>query len=192
MTASHIHIIYIGSVWAHWDAVDELMGTSLQCSGSDHEPGFYENLKSEGEQWFWCHDVMVEAANHPWLHLTFKLYKLEVFEHIEILSLWFCGWAHGCILTVLCLQWPWTWTLLILTHCGCECEWKWCRDVMVVMANPADWIQLSHYILKVCEHVEMLWMSSLVYHYSVTPTTVCITASWDFSKDVQGDSELKW
>ena len=50
ITASHIHIIYIGSVWAHWDAVDELMGTSLQCSGSDHEPGFYENLKSEGEQ----------------------------------------------------------------------------------------------------------------------------------------------
>ena len=49
-----------------------------------------------------------------------------------------CGWAHGCILTVL------------RQNSGCECECKWCHDVMVEMSNPADCIRLSNYIYWKC------------------------------------------
>ncbi len=41
---------------------------------------------------------MVEAANHPRLHLTFTVPILKVFEHIEMM-LWMSSWVYSYSVT---------------------------------------------------------------------------------------------
>ena len=47
-------------------------------------------------------DVMVEAANHPWLHLTYTVNILKVFEHIEMM-LWMSSWVNSYSVPQVCM-----------------------------------------------------------------------------------------
>ncbi len=86
--------LYIYKVFKH---------LKMLCIGSWMQP--YTDTPAEGwprflgnwgnSEWIWCHDVMVVAIKHRWLHPTFT-YIYKVFEHLKMLWI-----AHGCGLALI-------------------------------------------------------------------------------------------
>ncbi len=90
MTASHIHISFIESVWGPSYAVDGHMDAPLHrytCAGDGQILGNW----GKGNPIWHC-GVMVEAVNHHWLHPTFILDVYKVIEHLHML--WMGIWMH--------------------------------------------------------------------------------------------------
>ncbi len=116
-------------------------------------------------EWIWCHDVMVKAVKHRWLHLTFTLSICKVFKKLKML--WISSWKL-LYNDMLADGWPRFWEI------GVKAEWIWCHDVMVE-AVKHHWLYPTFrlYIHKVFEQLEMLWISSWMKPYNDT-----LAAGW--------------
>ncbi len=94
-TASHIHIRYIQSVWAHWYAVH---GHTTLASNSYTQLtwliiwGSGSLVESK-----WWHNVIVEADSLLKLLPSFALDMSKVFEHIDMLSMGIWPWPYTVI-----------------------------------------------------------------------------------------------
>jgi hypothetical protein len=155
MTVSHIHIGWIKSVWAPWDAVDGHMGTPLchwcivQVGVNFRKIGVWLRLYDVVQ--LWLRQTPRDCIPHPyWIH--------KVFEHLEML--WMGIWLH-----------PYT-VMPVQVGVDFQKNWgmsksEWCCGVMVEAANP-HWLHPTTmaYICIVFEHLEMLWMGMLVHPYS--------------------------
>jgi len=77
------------------------------------------------------------------------------------------GWAYGCTLTLLRL-----WRSGVFWKIGMA-ELEWCCNVMVEAANPHE-VHLTSIsnVYKAFHHLDMLWMGTWVYPYTVTPGQV--------------------
>ncbi len=135
-------------------------------------------------EWIWCHDVMVEAVKHHWLHPTFTLNIFKVFEHRNML--WISSWM---LLYTDTLADGGTrfWEI------GVKAEQIWCHDVMVE-AVKHRWLypKFTLYIIHdVFEQLKMLWISSWMQPINDTPADggpriweIGVKAEWIWCHDV--------
>ncbi len=82
---SHIQIIHIQSVWAHWYAVHGYMVVS--SNSYTHLTWLIFCGSGPLVESKWCHYVMVEANSHLKILSASISYIYKVFEHIDMLSM---------------------------------------------------------------------------------------------------------
>ncbi len=85
LTASHIHIRHIKSVWAVWYAVHVHKISAIHISSHPTWHRFWGSGSLVESKWF--HYVMVEADSHLKLHPTSILDIYKVFDQIDIMSI---------------------------------------------------------------------------------------------------------
>ncbi len=84
-TDSHINILHIQSVWAHWYAIHRHMVAALHIHTHPTWLRFWGSGSLVESKW--CDYVMVEADSHLKLLPSSILDIYKVFEHIDMLSI---------------------------------------------------------------------------------------------------------
>ncbi len=148
LTASHIHIGCIESVWAPLYAVDWHVDAPLHCYTCAGGGQILENWGKAEPKWR-C-GVMVGAVNHHWLHPTSILDVHKVIEHLHML--WMGIWVRPYTVIPVPVG-------VKFWKFGCKVKPKWQCGVMVEAVNH-HWLHPTSIldVYKVIEHLHMLWI----------------------------------
>ncbi len=163
LTASHIQIGCMKSVWAPSFAADRHMSAPSLRSYTGKVDQDFGNL---GSVWLWYDDMKTLL----WLKTTTNCFPHLYWMYGIFLSTFiFCGYAYWWTLTQLHLgRLPTLWQFGVSVA-----TIKWWHDD-IVEAIDHNWLlpPFIFDVLKVFEHLHMLWIGMWVYPYTVTPGKV--------------------